>query len=156
MARAVARVPGATLAVTCRPEDLSGPAWQDLSITRVPIVPHNEMPQLLAAADVVAVPQLDTEASRYQMPMKVYDAMAMAKPIVATPISDLPEGLDGCGVVVPPGDSNALVAAIRDLVEDPARATALGEDARRRCVERFGLDRVAALLQDVVMSVVQR
>src|SRR5439155_392446 len=93
LAVAVARVPDAHLAVACRPTDLAGSEWDSLPFQRIPLLPYDELPRLLVAADVVAIPQLDSEASAYQMPMKVYDAMAAGKPIVASAISDLPIGL---------------------------------------------------------------
>ena len=150
LAAAVAAVGDATLAVTCRPEDLAEPPWDELAVQRIPLRPHTEMPALLAAADVVAVPQLDTEAARHQMPMKVYDALAMGRPIVAGAVSDLPDVLDGCGVVVPPGDTEALTAAIGGLLADPVRAAELGQAARARCVERFSTPAIAAVLEGVL------
>ena len=153
LGRAVAELRGASLVVTCRPGELSGVAWDDRPLRRVPVVPHDEMPALLAAADVVAVPQLDTVAARHQMPMKVYDAMAMARPIVATAVSDLPSLLDGCGVVVPPHDAGALAHAIGGLLDDPIRAARLGDNARRRCIDEFSRERVAERLQRVITGV---
>jgi mannosyltransferase len=44
------------------------------------------------------------------------------------------------GVLVPPGDVDALTAALEPLMRDPAAAAAMGERARARVVERFSLD----------------
>lgn len=153
LARAVQLVADAVLAVTCRPEDMAGPEWADLGVQRVPMVPHAEMPALLAAADVIAVPQRDTEVARHQMPMKVYDAMAMARPVVATAVSDLPGLLDGCGVVIPPGDVDALAAAIGELLADRPRAAALGGAARARIQDGYTLRHVATRLEQVCRQV---
>ena len=108
---------------------------------------------MLAAADLVAVPQLDTEAGRHQMPMKVYDAMAMARPIVATSVSDLPDVLDGCGLLVPPGEVHALTGAIDDLLSQPDEASRLGAAARARCAARYSIGRVGEALAAVVDQV---
>jgi glycosyltransferase involved in cell wall biosynthesis len=148
LAEAVARVPGARLAVTCRPEDARG-----LPVTRLPLVPYPAAPALYAAADVVAIPQLDTEAARHQMPLKAVDAMAMGRPIVASAVSDLPELLDGCGRLVPPGDADALAAAIGELLADSEQAAELGANARARCVERYSYRRVGETLAGVVRAV---
>ncbi len=150
LARSVANVPGARLAVLCRPDDYSDPKWDAYPLIRLPLVPYAELPALLAAADVVAIPQLDTEGARYQMPMKVYDAMAMAKPIVATTVSDLPLALDGCARLVPPGDITQLTAAVRDLLEQPAEARSLGAKARARCLEKYSMPHVAEALHEAV------
>lgn len=152
LAQAVARIPGARLAVTCRPKDLSEPEWRRFPLLKIPLVPYHSMSRLLAAADVVAIPQSDSEAASYQLPMKVYDAMAMGRPIVATPVSDLPLVLQGCGRLVPPDDVPALAAAISDLLADPEAASALGQRARARALQSYSTERVAETLQGVVAS----
>lgn len=152
LAKAVARIPGAHLAVLCRPDDFRQPEWNEYPLLRLPLVPYSTLRLLLAAADVVAIPQLDTPAASHQMPMKVYDAMCMARPIVATTVSDLPETLDGCAVLVPPGDASALAKAIQGLLVDPLKAKAMGEAARARCLEKYTLDHVAAGLQQGIRA----
>ncbi len=44
------------------------------------------------------------------------------------------------GVLTPPGDADALVAALEPLMRDPALATAMGERARQRVLEKFSLE----------------
>jgi glycosyltransferase involved in cell wall biosynthesis len=100
-------------------------------------VAFDAVPDYLAAADVVAVPQRATTDTVGQVPAKLIDAMAMARPVVATAVSMIPEILDGCGVVVTAGDVGGLSRAIAGLLDDPARAAALGARARARCVERY-------------------
>ena len=153
LADAVARVPGARLAVTCRPEDLAGPGWAGRPISRVGIVPYPSAPALYAAADVVAIAQLDDEAAHHQMPLKAVDAMAMGRPVVASAVSDLPQVLDGCGRLVPPGDGAALAAALGELLADRAQARELGDRARARCLERYSYERVGEQLAGIAGSV---
>ena len=153
LADAVARVPRARLAVTCRPEDLADASWDGLPIMRLPLVPYQSVPALYAAADVVAIPQLDTEAAQHQMPLKAADAMAMGRPIVASAVSDLPDVLEGCARLVPPGNVDALTAAIGELLADPEEAGELGRRARERCLERYTLEHVGAKLDEVVARV---
>ena len=150
LAEAVARIRGARLAVTCRAEDFAASRWDRLPITRVRMVPYQSVPALYAAADVVSIPQLDHEAARHQMPLKLADAMAMGRPIVASAVSDMPEVLDGCGRVVPAGDADALATAIEDLLRDEAQARELGNRARTRCLERYSFERVGAQLAEIV------
>jgi glycosyltransferase involved in cell wall biosynthesis len=154
LAKAVAKIPGARLAVLCRLDDYSEPEWQDALLLRIPAVPYTSLPALLAAADVVAIPQLDTKAAIHQMPMKVYDAMAMAAPMVASTVSDLPAVLEGCARLVPPRDVDALAAAICDLLEHPAEARALGERARSRCLMNFTMRHVADALLPAIKKAV--
>src|SRR5262249_16377830 len=95
-------------------------------------IAFDDVPRFLAAADVVAVPQRATTDTVGQVPAKLVDAMAMARPVVATSVSMIPEMLDGCGVVVPPGDPPALAKAIAELLADPLRAETLGSPPRAR------------------------
>jgi glycosyltransferase involved in cell wall biosynthesis len=103
----------------------------------VPWVPFDQVPTLLSAADVVAVPQRATPDTVGQVPAKIFDAMALGRPVVSTRVSMIPEILDGCGLLVEPGDISGLAAAIRTLLDDSRQATALGARARERCVERY-------------------
>ncbi len=105
----------------------------------IPAIAFSEVPRYLEAADVVAVPQREGPDTRGQVPAKLFDAMALARPIVATRVSMIPEILDGggCGVLVPPGDAAALGAAIERLASDPEKARELGAHARARCIARY-------------------
>ncbi len=113
-------------------------AWRPLSFVRlVGAVPFDEIPSYLVAADVVAVPQRATTDTLGQVPAKLFDAMTLGRPIVSTSVSMIPEILDGCGVVVPPGDVDALRSAIRRLLDDPCEADTLGRAARQRAETLF-------------------
>jgi glycosyltransferase involved in cell wall biosynthesis len=109
-------------------------------------IPFDDVPRYLAAADVVAIPQRATSDTVGQVPAKLFDAMAMARPIVATSVSMIPEVLDGCGLLVPPGDGRALRAMLERLLSDPERAQELGRRARARCVERYSFASARAVL----------
>jgi glycosyltransferase involved in cell wall biosynthesis len=100
-------------------------------------VPFAQVPEYLLAADVVAVPQRDTSDTRGQVPAKIFDAMALGLPVIATRVSMIPEILDGCGALVPPGDVEALAQGIGRLLDHPDEARLLGQRARERCVERY-------------------
>jgi glycosyltransferase involved in cell wall biosynthesis len=100
-------------------------------------VPFHEVPAFLEAASVVAAPQRDTVDTRGQVPAKIFDAMALGRPIVSTRVSMIPEILEGCGALVPPGDVAALAEAVTRLVDDAAEARVLGTRARARCVEHY-------------------
>ena len=150
LAKSVARIPGAHLAVLCRTNDFCEPEWNSFPLIRIPVLPYVQLPALLAAADVVAIPQLDTEGAQHQMPMKVYDAMAMGKPIVASTVSDLPSTLEGCARLVPAGDVRQLTAAICELLANPSMARTLGELARARCLAKYSTRQVAGILENVV------
>jgi glycosyltransferase involved in cell wall biosynthesis len=98
---------------------------------------HRDMPLYLGLGDVLMVPLTDNLLAQSQMPCKVFEAMAMGKPIVATAISDLPEVLEGCGHLVEPGRVESVVSAVDAVLSDPAGAHDMGQRARQRCLEQF-------------------
>jgi len=122
----------------------------------LPWVPFEKIPAFLSAADVVAVPQRDTPDTLGQVPAKIFDAMALGRPVVSTRVSMIPEILDGCGLVVEPGNVMALAAAIRRLVDDPAEAHTLGARARERCVERYSFEAARRVLFPLVENLTGR
>lgn len=70
------------------------------------------------------------------LPVAMLEAMAWGRPIVATRVGGVPDVVDD-GVearIVPPGDSQALAGAIRELIGDPEQAWRLGRAARRRAL----------------------
>jgi glycosyltransferase involved in cell wall biosynthesis len=154
LAQAVSLIPGVRLAVSTTPEaNLSGEQWSHFPIQRIPMVPYTDVARLIAASDLVAIPQMDTEAARYQMPLKVYDCMAMGVPIVASSVSDLPQVLKGCAHLVPPGDIQALAAAIQKVLDDPGTARLMGLRARKKCLANYTMAHVAQALREVVHRV---
>jgi glycosyltransferase involved in cell wall biosynthesis len=84
---------------------------------------------VVVAADVFVL------TSRHEgLPISLLEAMALGVPPVATAVGGIPEvvtdGVDG--VLVAPGDPEAVAGALRGLVDDPARRRALGERASAR------------------------
>jgi glycosyltransferase involved in cell wall biosynthesis len=80
------------------------------------------------------------------MPNAVLEAMAAGKPVVATKVGGVPElVLHGeTGLLVPPGDPDALAQAILDLCTDPVKAHAMGAAGRLRVQEHF---RIASMIK---------
>jgi glycosyltransferase involved in cell wall biosynthesis len=83
-----------------------------------------DVPSLLARADVFVLPSLHEGMSN-----AVMEAMAAGKPIVATAVGGTTELIEDRGVLVPPGDPQALAGGVRRLLTDPELAGRLGEEA---------------------------
>jgi glycosyltransferase involved in cell wall biosynthesis len=113
-------------------------------------IAFDDVPRYLVAADAVAIPQRATSDTVGQVPAKIFDAMALARPIVSTAVSMIPEILDGCGVLVPPGDVVALAASLKRVLDDPETSAELGRRARERCRERYSFAAARAALFPVV------
>lgn len=98
-------------------------------VTNIPSVPHAEVGGLYAAADVFVLASISEGFS-----VALLEAMAAGLAIVATSAGAaadiLTDGEDA--ILVPPADPAALAAALRTLVEDPARRRSLGDHARAR------------------------
>jgi glycosyltransferase involved in cell wall biosynthesis len=96
---------------------------------------------VVACLDVLVHP-----ARRDPFPLALLEAMALARPIVASAVGGVPEMLvDGeSGRLVPPDDAPALAAAVAALLRDPAAGARLGAAAHERLVTRFSLPRFAA------------
>jgi mannosyltransferase len=58
------------------------------------------------------------------------------------------------GVLTPPGDVDALVAALEPLMRDPSLATAMGERARAKVLEKFSLDAEANAIAKVYRALI--
>lgn len=115
--------------------------------------PFERLPEIVALADVYVVPQRAGIGTVGQVPAKIFDAMAMAKPVVATAVGDIPAILsEGCGVVVPPGAPDALREAIQGLLNDRPAARAMGRRARTRLVERYSLETMTQHLRPLIES----
>lgn len=96
---------------------------------------------LLAAADLVVVPSTRPEP----FGLVAIEAMAHARPVIATDAGGLAEIVvhGTTGLLVPPGDAEALAGAIADLLRSPRRAARLGRAGRTRQREHFTLRRYA-------------
>ncbi len=119
-------------------------------------IPFDDVPRYVAAADVVAVPQHATTDTTGQVPAKIFDAMALARPVVSTRVSMIPEILEGCGLVVEPGDPKGLAEAIAWLLDHPAEARDLGLRGRARCEALYSFTAARARLFPLVETLLGR
>ena len=101
-------------------------------------LPHARMLDRMAAADLVLIP------SRFEgFGLTALEAMALGRPVIATTAGGLPETVGPAGILVPPGDIDALAAAISALLADPGRCAALGAAGTQRARGRFDLPHIA-------------
>jgi glycosyltransferase involved in cell wall biosynthesis len=101
---------------------------------------RDDVPRLLAGCDVLCLP-----STIEGLPLVVLEAMAHGKPVVASAVGGTPElVVDGeTGLLVPPGDVDALVRALRDLLDNSERARRLGEAGRARARVSFSAEAAA-------------
>ncbi|MGB5971992.1 MAG: glycosyltransferase family 4 protein, partial [Nodosilinea sp.] len=108
--------------------------------------PYRDMPKIIAAAHVVVVPQRQTTAAQAQFPLKLTDGMAMAKPVLATRVGDIPDILGDTGYLAEPDSPADLAAQLQAIFDDWSTAQTLGLRARKRCCEHYSIAAMAAQL----------
>ena len=87
----------------------------------------------IAEADVIAMTSISEG-----FPMSILEAMAQARPVVASSVGGIPGVLRGCGYIAPPGDVHGLATGIATLLQNPGLSAALGQRGRRRLERKYG------------------
>jgi glycosyltransferase involved in cell wall biosynthesis len=119
-------------------------------IIKLPKYPADVMPDVVAAAHIIVVPQRDTPATRAQFPLKLTDGMAMAKPVLSTRVGDIPEILGETGYLVEPAAPDQIADQIQWIFQNIDAANQRGEKARARCVEKYSIEAMASSLQSII------
>jgi glycosyltransferase involved in cell wall biosynthesis len=106
---------------------------------------RSDVADFIAAMDIVVVPSL-----REGFGLVVGESMAMGKPVVCSDVGGIPELVSAgeTGVLVPPGDADAIATEVLCLIRDREKASGLGRAARSRIVEKFGMGRHVKLIED--------
>ena len=91
----------------------------------------------------------------YFSPLKVVEYLAAGLPVVATAQGDLADVVAGDGVLVPPGDDDALVAAVASLLRDRDGCRRIGRRGRHRVLRERTWAHVAARWEAIVTPAVQ-
>jgi glycosyltransferase involved in cell wall biosynthesis len=146
----------------------SGQLWQKVRdilkdvptdlITFTGLIPQNEAPAYLAASDILVSPHVpNADGSRFfGSPTKLFEYMAMGKPIIASELEQLGEVLAGswhvgrqtlptdvlqlvgsCALLSRPGSVTDIAEAITYLAQSPEARLMLGTAARKRALERY-------------------
>lgn len=108
-------------------------------------VPHLYIPHILdRMAYMCVLPSL-----KELLPFFVLEAMAAAKPVVATSVGGIPEAVRDSwnGYLVPPGSPESLAAAITKLLDNPGKSRQMGVRGRKLVEERFSAVRASAKLE---------
>jgi len=127
--------PDASLTVVGPPvgPDRAGVAWK-------PNLSHAEMRKEFESADAFVLPTL-----REPFGLAFLEAMAYGLPCIGTRVEAIPEIIEEgrTGLLVPPGDVEALHEALRTLAGDGGDAAGLGAAGRNRVMSEFTWDHVA-------------
>lgn len=112
-----------------------------------------DIPDLLAALDIFVLPSHSEGVS-----LALLEAMGMGLPVIATAVGGLPEVVaDGVnGLLIPSQDPEALAQALARLLDDPALAKKLGENARRQVEENFSLERLGRKINEIYEELLKK
>lgn len=100
---------------------------------------RHDVPDLLAMAQGCIL------STHYEgLPFSILEAMRAGLPVLATAVNGIPEEvIDGqTGLLVPPGDADALAVSLQTLIGSPALRRRMGEAGRQRFLDEFTLDRM--------------
>lgn len=120
---------------------------ESLGLTKTVILcgplPHERVIEKYRRASVFALPcVVSTVGNMDGIPNVLAEAMAMQVPVISTALSGIPElvehGVDG--LLIRPGDDQALASAMAMLLDNPSLRAELGRNGRQKVVEMFDLD----------------
>lgn len=110
-------------------------------------VPGDELPALIAGAEVFALPSL---YEGFGLP--VLEAMACGTPVLTSSVSSLPEVADDAAMLVNPYDTDEISRALENLVSDEALRDSLARKGLEQA-GKFSWAQTATIILDVLMRV---
>jgi glycosyltransferase involved in cell wall biosynthesis len=113
---------------------------------------REDVHDVLRNLDVFALPSL-VDA----FPLALLEAMAAALPVVAARTGDIPRIIEHgvTGLLVEPGNSNDLAAALRRLADSPKLRNQFGERARQKAIKRYSLDDNLTCYEELFLSLIK-
>lgn len=115
--------------------------------------PEHVVAEMMREASIFVLPSIIAADGQMEgIPVALMEAMASARAVVTTSISGIPELVeDGVsGLLVPPGDAAALARALRELLENPARANEMGRRGQEAVRGAFTLAGCSAELLELL------
>jgi glycosyltransferase involved in cell wall biosynthesis len=123
------------------------------NVTMLPGVPRDEVPALLAAADICLVPLRDVPLFTTFIPSKIFEYFGAGKAVIGAVRGEPAEILrEGGAVVVDPDNAAALAAALIDLASQPATRVQMGEQARAYVAATFDRRELADRYRQVLSA----
>ena len=103
---------------------------------------------LLERSTIAVLPSRD-EA----MPMFILEALARGNAVISTTVGGIPEVLgDGAGVLVSPGDVDALATALKDLIDDAEARSSLAAAGYERFTQTYSAESVYPRVEQLWLS----
>jgi len=122
----------------------------------IPIGLTEELNKIMAAGDIFVTPFLGiTGIADY--PLSLLEAMALAKPPIATKIGGIPEIIEHgrTGLLIKPGDEKELAENILYLANNPKKAEKIGKNASKYVISNFSPEIVTKKLEKIYEEVIE-
>lgn len=97
-------------------------------------VSYGDMPKMYQEADIFIAPSKPTKTWEEQYCTVLLEAQASGLPIVTTNTGGIPENIGDAGIVVAPGDVDAITKAVQRFIDEPALRMTYGKKARARAI----------------------
>ena len=119
-------------------------------------VPFGTMLDHLSACDALVLPMTDSTANRGRWPSKINEYVAVGRPTVACAVGDVASLISDhdIGLLCAP-EAAEFAGQIDALLDDPARASKMGENARNLALNEYSQDAVAERLEHYYLEVLQ-
>lgn len=114
------------------------------------------MPAFYRDLDALVLPSRTMPNWKEQFGRVLVEAMACGVAVVGSDSGEIPNVIGGAGAIFPEGDRDALGAALQRLIDAPAERRRLGEAGRRRVLEHFTMQKIAARTVDVYQALAAR
>lgn len=126
------------------------------NVLLLPLQPREQLPEMLAAADVGLVVQKSSVVA-FNMPSKIQVLLASGRPIVASvPLAGTAARAihqSGGGVVVEPEQPTMLAAAVEDLYLNPAKASTLAQQGRIYATQHYSFEKALSRYEELFYDV---
>lgn len=128
---------------------------EEFSLTNIcfiPPVPNSQIPEFLSIADVCLVHLRKNELYKITIPCKIYEYMAMEKPVIIGVGGDALDLIvnSGCGIGTEPESPDDLAGAVLELYNNSDIRMRMGENGRKSAVANYSKEKIISQYIDLI------
>lgn len=120
-------------------------------------IPLEKIPDFVDACNIYAIPTKSTLYTRAEIPAKIFEAMMLKKPVVATNLSDIPLILNNgkCGILAKPDSVSSFANSLEKVIDDEKLRKRLGRKAKERYMENYSYKQIEKKITKVYSDVME-
>ncbi|WP_373480516.1 glycosyltransferase [Geminocystis sp.] len=123
-------------------------------IIKIPPQAFDDMPEFIAMSHIIMVTPRDDLTNIAKFPLELIEGMAMAKPIIATKVGEIPRIIEDTGYLIPPSSPEAISQQINLIFADYLQAESKGNLAREHCLRNYSMENLTTTLTQVLNLIV--